>query len=127
MRFQAEIQALDENFSQFYYAYQRDWLERKQVNFQAVQALWDILNNIYDNLDDMGVTLEELAPALDLVETMNSTANDVQRTGEATDTGIVFSGTRAEYEAIGNGLLDSLYMLETHVATARQRLTQMDQ
>jgi hypothetical protein len=63
--FHGEIQALDENFWQYYYAYQRDWLERGQINFQAVQSLWDILNNVYDNLDDLNVTLEELKPALD--------------------------------------------------------------
>lgn len=125
--FYAEIQALDENFWQYYYSYQRDWLERGQINFQAVQSLWDILNNVYDNLDDLNIKLEELTPALEVVEAMNTMANDVQKTGEATDTGIIFSGTRQQYEAIGKGLLDKLYELEPHVNAARQRLIQMAQ
>jgi hypothetical protein len=100
--FHAEIQALDENFWQYYYAYQRDRLERSQINFQAVQSLWDILNNVYDNLDDLNVGLEELRPALEVVEGMNTMANAAQKKGEATVNGIVFSGTRQEYEAIGN-------------------------
>jgi hypothetical protein len=123
--FYAEIQALDENFWQYYYAYQRDWLERGQINFQAVQSLWDILNNVYDNLDDLNIKLEELTPALELVETMNTLANDVQKKGAPTEAGIVFSGTRQEYEAIGSGLLDKLYELEPHINAARQRLIQM--
>ena len=123
--FHGEIQALDENFWQYYYAYQHDWLERGQINFQAVQSLWDILNNVYDNLDDLNVGLEELKPALEVVEAMNSIANDVQKKGEATETGIIFSGTRQEYEAIGSSLLDKLHELEPHVNTVRQRLIQM--
>jgi hypothetical protein len=110
--FHAEIQVLDENFWQYYYAYQRDWLERGQINFQAVQSLWDILNNVYDNLDDLNVRLEELRPALEVVERMNTMANDVQKKGEVTEKGIIFSGTRREYETIGNDLLDRLYELE---------------
>lgn len=125
--FYPEIQALDENFWQYYYAYQRDWLERGQINFQAVQSLWDILNNVYDNLDDMNIKLEELSPALEVVEAMNTSANDVQKTGEATEAGIIFSGTRQEYEVIGNGLLEKLYELEPHVNASRQRLIQMAQ
>ena len=125
--FYPEIQALNENFWQYYYAYQRDWLERGQINFHAVQSLWDILNNVYDNLDDLNITLEELTPALEIVEAMNTTANDVQRTGAATETGIVFSGTCQQYEAIGSGLLDKLYELEPYVKATRQRLIQMAQ
>src|ERR1700681_3046804 len=101
--FYREIVALDENFWQYYYAYQRDWLERGQINFQAVQSLWDILNNVYDNLDDLNIKLEELTPALEVVEAMNTMANDVQKAGEATEAAIIFSGTRQQYEAIGNG------------------------
>src|SRR5476651_478052 len=98
--FYREIVALDENFWEYSYAYQHDWLERGQINFQAVQSLWDILNNVYDNLDDLNIQLEELPPALEIVEAMNTTANDVQTMGEATETGIIFSGTRQEYEVI---------------------------
>ncbi len=123
--FYPEIQALDENFWQYYYAYQRDWLERSQINFQAVQSLWDILNNVYDNLDDLNIRLEELTPALEVVEAMNAMASEVRKSGEATEAGILFSGTRQEYEAIGNGLLDKLYVLESHVTAARQRLIQL--
>jgi superfamily II DNA helicase RecQ len=61
----------------------------------------------------------------EVVEAMNSMANDVQKNGEVTETGIIFSGTRQEYEAIGNSLLDKLYELEPHVNAARQRLIQM--
>lgn len=125
--FYAEIQALDENFWQYYYSYQQDWLERGQVNFQAVQSLWDILNNVYDNLDDLNIKLEELTPALEVVEAMNTMANDAQKAGEATDAGIIFSGTRQQYDAIGKGLLDKLYELEPHVNAARQRLIDLAQ
>src|SRR5258706_14096506 len=125
--FYPEIQALDENFWQYYYAYQRDWLDRGQINFQAVQSLWDILNNVYDNLDDLNIKLDELAPALEIVEAMNAMANDLQKAGEATETGIIFSGRRQEYETIGNVLLDKLYELEPHVNASRRHLIQMAQ
>ena len=114
--FQAEIEALDENFSQYYYAYQRDWLERYQINFQAIQALWDILNNVYDNLDDLNIRLAEITPALAIVEKMHETARDIQNMGEPTEEGIIFSGTREDYEAFGNSLLDKLYTLEANGA-----------
>jgi len=91
------------------------------------QSLWDILNNVYDNLDDLNIKLEELTPALELVETMNSMANDIQKKGEPTETGIIFSGTRQEYEAAANSLLDKLYELEPHINAVRQRLIEMAQ
>lgn len=73
----------------------------------------------------MNIKLEELSPALELVETMNTIANDAQKKGEPTEAGIIFSGTRQEYEVIGSGLLDKLYELEPHVNAARQRLIEM--
>lgn len=85
------------------------------------------MNNVYDNLDDLNVKLEELTPALEVVEAMNTMANDVNKAGEATNTGIIFSGTRQEYEAIGNGLLDKLYELEPHINASRQHLIHMAQ
>ncbi|MEP7285707.1 MAG: hypothetical protein ABI947_08065 [Chloroflexota bacterium] len=47
MDFAPEITALDENFSEFYYAYQIDWLERGEINFRSVKALWDLINRHY--------------------------------------------------------------------------------
>ncbi len=125
--FYPEIEALDENFSQFFYAYQRAWLEQGQINFQAIQSLWDILNNVWDNLDGLSITLKELDPALKLVEEMNAIASDVQKMGKPTENGIVFSGTREQYEAIGQNLLEKLYELEPHVIASRRRLIQMAQ
>jgi hypothetical protein len=46
---------------------------------------------------------------------MNTLAHEAQADGNATDTGIVFAGTRDDYERIGAGLLDKLYALETAV------------
>jgi hypothetical protein len=125
--FYPEIQALDENFYEFYYAYQRGWLERHQIDHQAVHSLWDILNNVWDNLDDLGISLDPLGAALQVVEEMNATAIQLENSGTATAEGIIFSGTREEYETIGRTLLEKLYLLETHVTATRQALMDMAQ
>ena len=117
-----EIAALRDNFIEYYYAFQHDWLERNQINFQAIQALWDILNNVYDNLDDDGITLKTLQPALQLVETMNAMVAELQDKSDPQAIGLIFSGTRDEYTAFGNKLLESLYQLEQHVQLARAQL-----
>lgn len=121
--FYPEIEALDENFAQFAY----DWLQRGQINFQAIQSLWDILNNVWDNLDDLGISVDALGSALQLVEAMNGLASDVQKRGEPTEEGIIFSGTREEYEIFGSKILAKLYELEPYVNAARQELIRLAQ
>jgi hypothetical protein len=123
--FYHEIEALDENFSQFFYAYQVDWLERHQINFQAVQSLWDLVNNVYDNLDDLNISLDSLKDALGVVEEMNSVMSSVVSKGKKTDTGSEFEGTRAEYDQAGSTLLDKLYLLQKQVGDCRQMLIEM--
>jgi hypothetical protein len=86
-----------------------------------------ILNNVWDNLDDLGITLPQLTTALEVVEDMNSTATQLENTGAPTAEGIVFAGTREEYESAGNLLLEKLYLLETHVEAARRALIDMGQ
>jgi len=125
--FQTEIEALDENFSQFAYDYQYDWLQRGQINFRAIQSLWDVLNNVWDNLDELGINLNDLDSALQLIEVMNGLASDVQKRGEPTEEGIIFAGTREEYDTFGSDILARLYELEPHVNAARQELIRLAQ
>jgi hypothetical protein len=123
--FYPEIQALDEYFAQFYFAFQQDWLERGQINFEAVQSLWDIINNVYDNLDAQGISLESMKAALEIIEEMNTLVADILNNGDATDAGIIFSGTREEYERTGIALMDKLYQLEVPISLSKQLLIDM--
>ncbi|MEP7285710.1 MAG: hypothetical protein ABI947_08080 [Chloroflexota bacterium] len=83
-------------------------------------------NNVKDNLDDKGVTLGQIEEVALIVEGMNATISQVITSGDETDEGIVFNGTREQYEAIGSSILSSLYEMEPHIVSARVELSEMN-